>query len=66
MFDIFTTNADGSTELVISVSSLTQAQETAFRLSLLAPGENFAYFQKLEDVELLMTQKNREQTLQPN
>ena len=66
MFNIFTTNADGSTQLVMSASSLTQAKETACRLSLLMPGKHFAYFEKLEDVKLVMRQKNREQTRQPN
>ena len=64
MFDIFTTNADGSTQLVMSASSLTQAKETACRLSVLVPGKHFAYFENLDDCELVMTEKNRQQTLQ--
>ena len=66
MFDIFTSNADGTSELIISVSSLSQAQETAFRLSLLAPDEHFGYFEKLDDFELVMTASSWEQTLRLN
>ncbi len=53
MFDIFTTHADGSPQLVESVNCLTQAQEMASRLSCLFPGEYFAYFERTgESTEL--------------
>jgi hypothetical protein len=49
MFDVFTTHADGSPELVVSVSRLTQAQEMACQLSCLVPGEYYGYFERTED-----------------
>ena len=49
MFDVFTTHADGSPEFVVSVSSLTQAQEMACQLSCLVPGEYYGYFERTED-----------------
>ena len=49
MFDIFTTHADGSLQLVESVNCLGKAQELANRLSCLFPGEYFGYFERTED-----------------
>ena len=50
MFDIFTTQADGSLHFIESVSCAKKAQEMARRLSCLFPGEFFAYFERTEDV----------------
>lgn len=46
MFDIFTSRADGSLQLVESVGSLTKAQDLASRLSCLFPGEYFGCFER--------------------
>jgi hypothetical protein len=49
MFDIFMTHADGRPQHLASVRCLTQAQEMAFELSCLVPGEYFGYFERSED-----------------
>jgi hypothetical protein len=49
MFDIFTTQPDGSLHFIESVSCAKKAQEMARRLSCLFPGECFAYFERTED-----------------
>jgi hypothetical protein len=51
MFDIFTSNADGSTQFVISVFRLSQAQEIARQLSNLVPGEYFGFFERIDEVD---------------
>jgi hypothetical protein len=48
MFDIYTTEADGTLMLVESVEGRTKAEDTALRLSVLFPGESFAYFERSE------------------
>jgi hypothetical protein len=50
MFDIFTTQPDGSLHFIESVSCATKAQEMARRLSCLFPGECFAYFERTEGI----------------
>lgn len=55
MFDIFTTDADGSTQVVVSVRYLTQAQEMACQLSCLFRGEYFGYFERIENVKPVAT-----------
>jgi hypothetical protein len=50
MFDIFTVRTDGIPQHLISIRCLTQAQEMACQLSLLAPGEYFGYFKRTEVV----------------
>ena len=49
VFDIFTTAADGRAQFVLSVGSSFEAQETAYRLSSLMPGEYFGYFEKINE-----------------
>ena len=48
MFDIYTSQGDGTLTLVESVDCQTRAQDTALRLSVLFPGESFAYFERTE------------------
>jgi hypothetical protein len=48
MFDIYTNQGDGTLMLVESVDCRTRAQDTALRLSILFPGESFAYFERTE------------------
>ena len=48
MFDIYTTQGDGTMLLVESVECLTKACETAQRLSVLFPGESFAYVERTQ------------------
>jgi hypothetical protein len=52
MFDIFTTDWDGSLHLVESVSCLSKAEDLASRLSCLFPGEYFGYFERNEEAPL--------------
>ena len=60
MFDIFTTHADGRSQLVISVKCLTQAREMACQLSCLVPGASFGYFEQTEDtIEPVSTSEGR-------
>jgi hypothetical protein len=47
MFDIFTTHQDDRPMLLDSVSCQAEAEDMAHRLSLLFPGESFAYFERL-------------------
>ena len=51
MFNIFTSNADGSTQFV-SVGRLSQAQQIARELSHLVPGEYFGFFERIDGVEI--------------
>lgn len=46
MFDIFTTHQDDRPMLVDSVSCQAEAEDMAHQLSLLFPGESFAYFER--------------------
>ena len=55
MFDIFTIQTDGGTQLVVSVSCLAQAQDVARGLSCLVPGEYFGYFERIENVKPVAT-----------
>lgn len=48
VFDIFTTAAGGRAHFVLSVGSSLEAQETAYRLSRLMPGEYFGYFERID------------------
>ena len=48
MFDIYTTQDDGTMLLVESVECLTKACQTAQRLSVLFPGESFAYVERTQ------------------
>jgi hypothetical protein len=48
MFDIYTTQGDGTPTLVESVDCRASADGTALRLSMLFPGELFAYFERNE------------------
>jgi hypothetical protein len=50
MFDIFTTQPDGSLHFIECVNCAKKAQEMARRLSCLFPGECFAYFERTEDI----------------
>ena len=49
VFDIFTIDAGGWARLVFSASSSFKAQETAYRLSRLMPGEYFGYFERMNE-----------------
>jgi hypothetical protein len=49
VFDIFTTAAGGRAHFVLSVGSSFEAQETAYRLSRLMPGEYFGYFERIDE-----------------
>ena len=49
VFDIFTIDAGGWARLVFSVSASFKAQETAYRLSRLRPGEYFGYFERMSE-----------------
>lgn len=49
VFDIFTADADGGADFVLSVGSSLEARETAYRLSRLMPGEYFGYFERINE-----------------
>ena len=49
MFDIYTIQGDGTALLVETVECRAMAQETAYHLSVLFPGESFVYFDRAED-----------------
>ena len=46
MFDIYTTESDGTMLLLESVACLTRARDTALRLSMLFPDQSFAYVER--------------------
>lgn len=48
MFDIYTTQADGTAVLVESVECLAMARDTAYHLSIVFPGESFVYCERIE------------------
>ena len=49
MFDIYTVQDDGTPLLVESVSCQSLAQETAYQLSVLFPGESFVYCNRSDE-----------------
>jgi hypothetical protein len=49
MFDIYTVRDDGTPLLVESVACQSLAQETAYQLSVLFPGESFVYFNRSDE-----------------
>lgn len=49
MFDIYTIQGDGTPLLVESVSCQSLAQETAYQLSVLFPGESFIYCNRSDE-----------------
>jgi hypothetical protein len=48
MFDIYTIQNDGTPLLIESVECQAIARETAYHLSVLFPGESFAYFDRAD------------------
>jgi hypothetical protein len=48
MFDIYTIQTDGTPLLIESVECQAIARETAYHLSVLFPGESFAYVDRAE------------------
>jgi hypothetical protein len=62
MFDIFATHQHGTTQLLVSVSCLTQAQDMACGLSRLIPGVYFGYFERVENITRVAAWEVRAET----
>jgi hypothetical protein len=64
VFDIFTTAAGGRAHFVLSVGSSFEAQEAAYRLSRLMPGEYFGYFERInEDDSIFGRSETRQEAI---
>jgi hypothetical protein len=61
MFEIYTIQGDGTPLLVETVSCQSHAQQTAYQLSVLFPGESFVYSHRSEgraDLTTVMPRSN--------